>query len=352
VGWRLHGFLGGLIAGGLFVLPGAAVIFALALAYGAFIDMPLVQALFLGVKATVVVIVVEAILRVAKRALKTRAHWILAALAFLSLYVFAVPFPLVVLAAGLYGALAARAGSGPSTPPPLRSGRFLMTLAVGLALWWTPVALVALAGQDFLTDLGLFFSQLAVVTFGGAYAVLTYMGQEVVTGYGWVSTPQLMDALGLAETTPGPLILVTAFVGILAGLNQGSTALAILGGLMTLWVTFVPCFLWIFAGAPLVDWIAGRPRLQAALAAITAAVVGVILNLSVWFALHVLFAEVRLLEFGPVTSTLPVWSTLQPLALALSLLAAWLLLWRHVSMVLVLLLTASLAGALHVAGLA
>jgi chromate transporter len=172
----------------------------------------------------------------------------------------------------------------PGEPAPsarLRPGPFLVTLGLGLVLWWTPVALAALAGQDFLTDLGLFFSQLAVVTFGGAYAVLTYMAQEVVEAYRWVSTPQLMDALGLAETTPGPLILVTVFVGIVAGLNQGSPGLALLGGLMTLWVTFVPCFLWIFAGAPLVDWIATRPRLQGALSAITAAVVGVILNLSV-----------------------------------------------------------------------
>jgi chromate transporter len=351
VGWRLHGVLGGLIAGGLFVLPGATVIFALALAYGALIDMPLVQALFLGVKATVVVIVVEAILRVAKRALKTRSHWVLAALAFVALYVFAMPFPLVVLAAGVYGAAMAPAGAGSSAPPPLRPGRLLATLSIGLVLWWLPVALSATAGQAFLTDIGLFFSQLAVVTFGGAYAVLTYMGQEVVTGYGWVTTAQLMDALGLAETTPGPLILVTAFVGILAGLNQASPVLGVLGGLMTLWVTFVPCFLWIFAGAPLVDWIAGRPRLQAALAAITAAVVGVILNLSVWFGLHVLFAEVQALRTGPIATTLPVWTTLQPVALALSLLAAWLLLWRHASMVRTLLLTAALAGALHVSGL-
>jgi chromate transporter len=351
-GWRLHGLLGGLIAGTLFVIPGALVIFALAFAYGALIDMEWVQAIFLGVKATVVVIVVEAILRVAKRALKRPAHWVLAGAAFVAIFLFAIPFPLVVLAAGLYGA--ATAGSAPRdlARPRIRPATLGLTLAVGLALWWTPVALAALAGQDFLTNVGLFFSRLAVVTFGGAYAVLSYMAQEVVAGYGWVSTAQLMDALGLAETTPGPLILVTAFVAITAGLNQGSALLGLAGGLMAVWVTFVPCFLWIFAGAPLVDWIEGQPRLKAALAAITAAVVGVILNLSVWFALHVLFAEVATLRAGPFDTILPVGSTFQPLAAGLALVAAWLLLWRHVSMVPTLAIVAALAAGLHLAGMA
>jgi chromate transporter len=350
-GWRLHGLLGGLIAGGLFVLPGAFVIFVLAFAYGALIDMEWVQAIFLGVKATVVVIVVEAILRVARRALKRPDHWVLAALAFAAIFLFAVPFPLVVLAAGLYGA--ATAGSAPRdlARPLIQPVTLGLTLAVGLALWWAPVVLTALTGQDFLTDAGLFFSKLAVVTFGGAYAVLSYMAQEVVAGYGWVSTSQLMDALGLAETTPGPLILVTAFVAITAGLNQGSALLGLAGGLMAVWVTFVPCFLWIFAGAPLVDWLEGQPRLRAALSAITAAVVGVILNLSVWFALHVLFTQVAALRTGPLDTILPVWASFQPLAAALALVAAWLLLWRHVSMVPTLALVAALAAGLHFASL-
>jgi chromate transporter len=351
-GWRLHGTVGGLIAGGLFVLPGAAVIAALAFAYGALIDLPLIQALFLGVKATVVVIVVEAILRVAKRALKGTGHWVLAGLAFLALFLFAVPFPIVVVTAGLWGALLASPEEAEVAPVKLRPNRILGTLVVGLTLWWAPVAITSLAGQDFLTDLGLFFSRLAIVTFGGAYAVLSYMAQQVVEGYGWVTTPQLMDALGLAETTPGPLILVTAFVGIVAGLNQGSPGLGALGGLMTLWVTFVPSFLFIFAGAPLIDWIAGRPRLRAALAAITAAVVGVILNLSVWFSIHVLFARVEELSVGPVWTILPVWESFQPVALGLSLVAGWLLLHRHVSMPVTLALVAALAASLHLAGLA
>ncbi|EYD77870.1 Chromate transport protein ChrA [Rubellimicrobium mesophilum DSM 19309] len=350
-GWRLHGYLGGLIAGWLFVLPGAAVIFALAFAYGALIDLAWVQAIFLGVKATVVVIVVEAILRVARRALKQPAHWALAGLAFVAIFLFAVPFPLVVLAAGLFGA--ATAGSAPRdlARPRIHPATLALTLALGLALWGAPVALTALADQGFLTDVGLFFSKLAVVTFGGAYAVLSYLAQEVVSGYGWVSTSQVMDALGLAETTPGPLILVTAFVAITAGLNQGSALLALAAGLMAIWVTFVPCFLWIFAGAPLVDWLEGQPRLRAALTAITAAVVGVILNLSVWFALHVLFAEVAPLRAGPLDTTLPDWSTFQPLAAALALVAAWLLLVRHVSMVPTLALVAALAAGLHLVGL-
>lgn len=345
-GWRLHGVRGGLIAGGLFVLPGALVIFALAFAYGAVIDAPLVQALFLGIKATVVAIVVEAILRVAKRALKERSHWVLAGLAFLALFLFAVPFPLVVLAAGLWGALATRATPEPVATAPIRAKPLLVTVALGFLLWWTPVALAALAGQAFLTDLGLFFSTLAVVTFGGAYAVLSYMTQEVVSSYGWVTTAQLMDALGLAETTPGPLILVTVFVGAVAGLNLGGMGLGLLGGLMALWTTFVPSFLFILAGAPLVDRLAGRPRLAAALAAITAAVVGVILNLSVWFALHVLFGEVREVQAGPLRTILPNWDAFQPLPAALTLVAAWLLLVRHMGMVRVLALMAGASAVL------
>ncbi len=350
-GWRLHGTVGGLIAGGLFVGPGALVVFALALAYGALIDLAWVQALFLGIKATVVAIVAEAILRVARRALRRPSHWALAGLAFVALFAFAVPFPVVVIAAGLWGALATP-GLRDEAPPPLRTGPFARTLALGLALWWAPVALAALAGQDFLVDAGLFFSQLAVVTFGGAYAVLSYMAQEVVEGYGWITTGQLMDALGLAETTPGPLILVTAFVAILGGLGAGGPGLGALGGLMALWTTFVPCFLWIFLGAPLVGWIAGQPRLQGALAAITAAVVGVILNLSAWFALHVLFGEVVPVEAGPLALELPVLASFQPVPAALALLAGWLLLGRHWPLTWTLGLSAALAFLLHALHLA
>ena len=348
-GWRLHGILGGLIAGMLFVIPGALVIFALAFAYGALIDMEWVQAIFLGVKATVAVIVVEAILRVARRALKRPAHWVLAGAAFMAIFLFSVPFPLVVLAAGLYGA--ATAGSAPRVlaRPRIYPATLGLTLAVGFTVWWTPVALAALAGQDFLTNVGLFFAKLAVVTFGGADAVLSYMAQEVVAGYGWVSTAQLMDGLGLAETTPGPLILVTAFVVITAGLNQGSALLGLAGGLMAVWVTFVPCFLWIFAGAPLVDWIEGQPRLKAALAAITAAVVGVILNLSVWFALHVLFAEVREVPVLGLTLDVPTLSSVNPASLALTLAALVAVFRFKVGMIPVLAACSAAGALLHLA---
>ena len=347
-GWRLHGVRGGLVAGGLFVAPGALVIFALAFGYGAVADLPLVGWLLLGVKATVVVIVVEAIVRVARRALRAPSHWALAGLAFVALFAFEVPFPLVVLAAGLWGAATARVVAE-ARRPALALAPFAATLATGLALWWAPVAAVALMGQGFLTDLALFYSRLAVVTFGGAYAVLSYMAQEVVTGYGWVTTGQLMDALGLAEATPGPLILVTAFVAILAGQAQGGAALGLAAGLLALWVTFVPAFLWILAGAPLVGWLEGQPRLRAALAAITAAVVGVILNLSVWFSLHVVFAEVGRIEAGPLRMAWPDWSSLQPLPLALTLVAGWLLLGRHWSMAWTLGAMAILAAVLGVA---
>ncbi len=331
-GWKQRGIVGGLIAGGLFVGPGAVVILALALAYGTYGQLPLVQALFLGVKATVVVIVIEAILRVAKRALKRRSDWVVAGLAFVALYVFAVPFPVVILAAGIYGAWRQTAPAPLIPPMALPWAHSGLIVVIGLVLWAAPLALAYVWGQDFLLELGLFFSKLAVVTFGGAYAVLSYMTQAVVQDYGWLTTAQMMDALGLAETTPGPLILVTQFVGVVAGLAKGGLALGLLGGAMVLWVTFVPCFIWIFAGAPLIDWLAGKPRLSGALAAITAAVVGVIANLTLWFALHVLFAQQITVPLGPAQLFLPLPMSLDPVALALAVLAGWLILWRHWSL--------------------
>ena len=342
-GWKQRGIAGGLLAGGLFVGPGALVILLLALAYGTYGQLPLVQALFLGVKATVVVIVIEAILRVAKRALKRRSDWVVAGLAFVALYVFAVPFPVVILAAGIYGAWRQTAPGPIVTPQALpwaQSGRIV---AVGLVIWAAPLALAYAAGQAFLLELGLFFSKLAVVTFGGAYAVLSYMTQAVVQDYGWLTTAQMMDALGLAETTPGPLILVTQFVGVVAGLAKGGLGLGLLGGAMVLWVTFVPCFIWIFAGAPLIDWLAGKPRLSGALSAITAAVVGVIANLTLWFALHVLFARQVTVALGPAHLFLPVPASLDLMALGLAVLAGWLILRRHWSLPLTLGLSACLS---------
>lgn len=327
-GWRLHGRIGGLVAGGLFVLPGAAIIFALALLYVTYGDLPVVSTLFLGVQAVAVVIVTEALLKVSSRALQGTAHWMLAAFAFVGIFFFAVPFPMIVALAGLYGAITASRAESEVAPTVTVSWRHtLTTLLLGLAIWGLPVLVMdALLGATVPTELGLFFSKLAVVTFGGAYAVLAYMAQDVVLHYGWLSATEMMDALGLAETTPGPLILVTQFVGTLAAFRDGGYGLAVAGGLITLWVTFVPCFLWIFIGAPYLDWISAQPRLTGALRAITAAVVGVILNLSVWFALHVLFETVDKRQQGPLQLWVPDMTTLNWSALGLIALAALLVL--------------------------
>jgi len=323
-GWRLNGVKGGLAAGLLFVLPGAFVVLALSALYAAFGTMGWVAAIFFGVKAAVLAIVIEALLRVARRALKSRADWVIAGLAFASLYVFGLPFPLVIALAALFGFLRGRGSAenqGAAMPPLSQLAR---TVALWLAIWLVPLAaLDVLAGPGHvLTEVGVFFSKLAVVTFGGAYAVLTYMAQAAVEQKQWLAPQEMIDGLGLAETTPGPLILVTEFVGFMAGWRgTGSLWGGLAGATVTLWVTFAPCFLWIFAGAPYIEMIGRKPRLSSALAAITAAVVGVILNLSVWFGLHVLFGVVTRPEswFRP---WLPVFASLDVAALALSLIAA------------------------------
>ena len=319
-GWKLRGTMGGLLAGLLFVLPGAAVIFALALAYASYGQLPPVQALFLGIKTAVVVIVLMALKGLAKRALRGRGDILLALAAFVGIFALQLPFPLIIAVAALWGFWRSKDDSAPEQPiaRPVPLGQTLSTAALWLALWLVPLGLLMLSGQTLLADLARFFSTLAVVTFGGAYAVLAYMTQTVVTDFGWLTTDQMIDALGLAETTPGPLILVTQFVGILAGIGQGDTGLGIAAGIVALWMTFTPCFLWIFTGAPYIDALAHRPRLRGALASITAAVVGVILNLSLWFALHVLFGRVMPTAFGP----LPDWHSFQWQAAALTLLAA------------------------------
>lgn len=319
-GWRLHGVRGGLIAGLLFVLPGAAVILVLASVYSFFGDVPLVNALFLGVKAAVIIIVVEALLRISKKALKSSVHWGIAAIAFVCLFFFNLPYPLIILAAALLGFFALKVEQATPDSQPgsalteSKWGMFkqtVTTVLVCLALWIAPFILLWLTNaHELLWQSGVFFSKLAVVTFGGAYAVLAYLGQDVVTSFGWLTTGEMMDGLGLAETTPGPLILVTEFVGFLAGFKAGGFWLAIAAALMTLWVTFIPCFLWIFAGAPYIDWLGKQPRLANAMSAITAAVVGVILNLSLWFALHVLFTEVRSVQWGPFSTWSPTFTTM------------------------------------------
>lgn len=300
-GWRLRGIAGGLLAGLLFVVPGALLILGLALGYAAWGDVPLVQALFLGVKAAVVAIVLQALLKLSRKALNTPDSWALAGLAFVAMFILSLPFPLVIGMAAIWGAWRATPGDmGNASPASLPALSRSITIAIiWIALWALPVALAWAAGATFLVELGIFFSKLAVVTFGGAYAVLAYMTQAVVDTHGWLNTEQMIDALGLAETTPGPLILVTEFVGVLAGFLKGGLGLAILAGALVLWVTFVPCFLWIFTAAPYVEALLQRPRLKGALSSISAAVVGVILNLSIWFALHVLFDTVHTTPFGP-----------------------------------------------------
>lgn len=301
-GWRVKGMLGGLIAGLLFVIPGALVILLFATLYvlyqGHTVNgVELVNALFLGVKAAVVVIVFEALMKVAKKALKQRAHWVIAAISFICIYFLSIPFPLIILAAALYGFY------GPSQKAPEPQGntragaqplsKTLLIIFIGCCLWLIPIlGLAQFSQMPILSEIASFFAKLAIVTFGGAYAVLVYMTQDVVTQFDWLSAGEMMDALGLAETTPGPLILVTEFVGFMAAFKEGGISAGIMGALVTLWVTFVPCFIWIFAGAPYIDWMHSQQRLSAALAAITAAVVGVILNLSIWFSLHVLFEDV------------------------------------------------------------
>ena len=338
-GWRLRGTLGGLIAGLSFVLPGAAVILALALIYVSYGDLPVVQTLFLGVKAAVLAIVLEALIKVAKRAFKLPLHWVLAVVSFIAIFVFALPFPAVIGVAALIGYFTTPAAKHVPTPR-VPMGRTATTILVWLALWWLPIFVLGFViGQDFLFQLALFFSKLATVTFGGAYAVLAYMGQEVVQSLGWISAANMIDGLGLAETTPGPLILVTEFVGFLAGYNEGGIALGILAALITLWATFAPCFLWIFAGAPYIEWMSAQPRLSGALSAITAAVVGVIANLSIWFALNVIFAHVERTPFG----WMPELASLDWHALVLSVIAAILLLRLHIGLLKVLIICAVLA---------
>lgn len=352
-GWRLHGVVGGLIAGLLFVIPGAIVVMVLACLYAFYGDIDWLAGVFLGIKAAVIIIVIEALLRVAKKSLGTMDHWVIAALSFVAIFFLNVPYPLIVLAAGLYGFYLSGASSHQSNKNSLAAlpqGYTLSTLftvLVWLFIWSLPFLFLWFSGgHDFLFKLGAFFSKLAVVTFGGAYAVLAYLGQDVVTEFGWLTAGEMMDGLGLAETTPGPLILVTEFVGFLAGFREGGLVLAIGAALLTLWVTFAPCFLWIFAGAPYIEWISEQPRLKSALSAITAAVVGVILNLSVWFALHVWFRQVELSEHGVLKLWVPALNSLDWRVVVLTVLCGIGLLVLHWSVVRVLLLAGLLGFAI------
>lgn len=349
-GWRLHGTVGGLIAGLLFVIPGAAVIMTLAAIYSVYGNVPLVEALFYGIKAAVLVIVVEALLRVAKRALSLRIHWIIAGFAFIGIFFFSIPYPVIVLMAGLFGWLWGTAAEELQFVDMghVSIGKTVGTIASWLAIWLLPLlALAWLGAPDILVEVGKFFSTLSIVTFGGAYAVLAYMAQDVVLRFGWLTAGEMVDALGLAETTPGPLILVTQFVSFLAGFKEGGLSLGFTAALVALWATFAPCFLWIFSGAPYIEWISSQPRLKGALKAITAAVVGVILNLSIWFALHVLFHTVTQQQVGPLTLWRPELASIQWLALALFSLSCFLAFRLHWGIIKILLVSSLLGAALR-----
>ncbi len=349
LGWLMHRTAGGLLAGTLFVLPGMVAIMALSWVYVLLGKVTLVQGLFFGLKAAVLVIVIEAVIRVGRRALRNNAMRLLAVASFVAIFFYGVPFPLIVVAAGLIGFVATKAGStafqagghgagnraalgdadsllGEATPEHAKPN-LAWTISIGsifLALWLIPVALLwFLRGpDDIFTQIAVFFSKMAVVTFGGAYAVLAYVAQQAVENYGWVTAGEMLDGLGLAESTPGPLIMVTQFVGFLgAWRDHGGLSPLLagtLGGLLTTWVTFVPCFLWIFVGAPYVEALRANKALSGALAAITAAIVGVILNLAVWFGLQVLFGELRTVKLLGATVDLPVLGSANIAAVALA----------------------------------
>ncbi len=378
IGWLMHRTKGGLFAGTLFVLPGLLAIIALSWIYVLLGKVTIVQGLFFGLKAAVLVIVVEAVLRVGKRALRNNTMRGLAAAAFLALFLYDVPFPVVILAAGLIGYVGGRAGVpaflaggghgkvgdrqvadadsllGEETPAHARPNlRWSLSIAaVFLALWLVPIAAlyVGLGGENVFTKIAIFFSQMAIVTFGGAYAVLAYVAQQAVENYHWVTAGEMLDGLGMAETTPGPLIMVTQFVGFLAAWREPGAMspllAATLGGLLTTWVTFVPCFLWIFFGAPFVEALRANKALGAALGAITAAVVGVILNLAVWFALHVLFAELVPVRWLGAAVDVPVLRSVDVPTLVLAIAAAVAIFRFKVGMMPVLLASA-LAGVLY-----
>lgn len=338
-GWRLRGTAGGLLAGLLFVVPGALVIAVLALLYASYGQMPSVQAAFLGIKAAVIVVVFQALRKVAAKALVGVEGWTLAVLSFAALFIFGLPFPLIIIVAGVWGYThhAHHIATAPTHSP---GARTLRTALVWGMLWALPLLVLWALDERFLLELGLFFSKLAVVTFGGAYAVLGYMTQTVVTDLGWLTTDQMIDALGLAETTPGPLILVTEFVALLAGFAQSGFWGGLAAGLIALWVTFTPCFLWIFVAGPYLEQISAQPRLSAALGAITAAVVGVIANLSLWFALHVLFDRVG--TAGGLALPFPDASSFNPAATALCATAAVLMLGLRLGFVTAMAILAAL----------
>ncbi len=350
IGWLLHKTKVCLAAGTLFILPGFVSIMALSWLYAGFGELPVVEALFFGLKAAVLAVVLEAVRRIGGRALRNGPMVILAAASFVAIFFFQVPFPLIILGAGLIGYFSIRFGSAAFAMPGHEPGsaaalhpdsktalgseipahatpgwRWSLTMSsVLLVLWLAPllVLLATLGPGDVFTQIAGFFSLMAVVTFGGAYAVLAYVAQQAVEHYHWLSAGEMLDGLGMAETTPGPLIIVTQFVGFLGAFRQATglppMLAGTLGAILTTWVTFVPCFLWIFLGAPFIEKLRGNAAISAALGAITAAVVGVILNLAIWFALHTLFGQVSDVRYGPLKLSVPDWASVQIPAVVLT----------------------------------
>lgn len=364
IGWLLHRTVGGIVAGGLFILPGVIAIMALSYIYAAYGNVGFVEALFFGLKAAVLAIVIQAVVRLGKRALRNPVMIAIAAIAFTAIFFFAAPFPLIVVAAGVTGYLGARLGRpefaaighggknaaaidsmlDDAVPDHLRpsASRALRVGAIWLALWLVPVAalLVGLGPSNVFSQVAIFFSKMALVTFGGAYAVLAYVAQQAANYYHWVEPREMLDGLGMAETTPGPLIMVVQFVGFMAAFRAAgglSPMLAgTLGGLLATWVTFTPCFLWIFLGGPYIETMRGNKALAGALSAITAAVVGVILNLSIWFALHTIFRQTFPVQGFGLAFDAPALRSVDWPALALSIAAAIAIFRFNVGMLVVL----------------
>ncbi len=351
IGWLMHRTAGGIMAGGLFILPGIIAIMGLSYIYAAYGNVGFVEALFFGLKAAVLAIVIQALVRVGKRALRNNVMLALAAIAFVAIFFFNVPFPIIIIAAGIIGYLGARAGRsefadsehgssgkaaaidsmlGDAVPEHIRPNvaRAIRVGAFWLAMWLVPVAaiLITLGEANVFSQIALFFSKMAMVTFGGAYAVLAYVAQQAVEHYHGLDAREMLDGLGMAETTPGPLIMVLQFVGFMAAYRDPGTLspmlAATIGGLLATWVTFTPCFLWIFLGAPFIERLRGNKGLAGALSAITAAVVGVILNLSIWFALHTVFRQTTPVHSYGLSFDMPVASSLDWAALLLAVAAA------------------------------
>ncbi len=383
IGWLMHRTRGGLLAGGLFVLPGFVSVLALSMVYARYGSLGAVAAVFAGLKAAVLAVVVQAVLRVGRRALRNRAMAGVAVAAFIALFLFDVPFPAVVLLAGAAGFLggrlgwaAVRTGTAGGTvqddgPPPLldaaypggvpdharpQPGQAVRTAVLWLLLWLLPVAaiLLTLGPDSTFGHIAVFFSKMAVVTFGGAYAVLAYVAQQAVTGYSWLRPGEMLDGLGLAETTPGPLIMVLEFVGFLAAYRDPGALppmlAGALGAALATWVTFMPCFLWVFVGGPFVEALRGNAALNGALAAITAAVVGVILNLALWFALHALFRQQVAVHGWGLRLDLPVPGSVDAGLATLSVLAALALFWARLGVIPVLAGSAAAGAAMWWAG--